>query len=148
MSRKFPKSLIGILPALVAGVLSLPLVAGEPPRIPERSSVVQPVAAKAFPEIAFISRTVKSTVECGVGEVDLTYDFANKSDLPLVVEDFTVSCGCMLGTWDGHPVEPGASGRIKAKFLTKGLRGTITKSLLVRFVGFGAVELSAEVTIP
>jgi hypothetical protein len=54
----------------------------------------------------------------------------------------------MLGEWDGKPVEPGATGRIRAKFLTAGLRGTVRKSLQVRFVACGMVELAGEVTIP
>lgn len=83
-----------------------------------------------------------------MGKLELTYEFRNSGDLPLVVDRFFQSCGCMLGEWDGVPVEPGAVGRIKAKFLTKGLRGVIRKTLQVKFVECGTVELVAEVTIP
>jgi hypothetical protein len=54
----------------------------------------------------------------------------------------------MTGEWDGKPVEPGATGRIKARFLTAGLRGKIRKTLKVRFLELGTVELAGEVTIP
>jgi hypothetical protein len=125
------------------------LLAGLEGRGQEPAPTVPKAAATlGVPEAVFTTRRIKTTVEPGTGEVALTYDFTNRADLPLVVEGFVHSCGCMLGDWDGKPVEIGATGRIKATFLTKGLRGTVTKSLLVKFVGFGTVELSAEVTIP
>jgi len=54
----------------------------------------------------------------------------------------------MLGEWNGVPVQPGAKGRIVTKFLTKGLRGTVRKSLHVKFFEAGTIELVAEVKIP
>jgi hypothetical protein len=110
--------------------------------------VPKSAATIGVPGAVFTTRQIKTTTEPGTGEVVLAYDFINKADLPLVVEGFVQTCGCMVGEWDGNPVEIGSSGRIKAKFLTKGLRGTVRKSLLVKFVGFGTVELIAEVTIP
>jgi len=80
--------------------------------------------------------------------VELTYEFTNTGELPLAVEEFSHSCGCMVGEWDGVPVEPGARGKIKAKFLTKGLRGLVRKTLKVKFVESGTVDLACEVTIP
>jgi hypothetical protein len=111
-------------------------------------TVPKAAATLGVPEAVFTTRRIKTTVEPGMGEVALTYEFTNKTDLPLAVEEFSHTCGCMLGEWDGKPVEIGATGKITAKFLTKGLRGTVTKSLLVKFVGIGTVELAAEVTIP
>lgn len=105
-------------------------------------------AGKGSSPAAFTSKILKTAVEPGVAVVELTYEFKNTGELPLVVEQFSRNCGCMIGEWDGVPVEPGAAGRIKAKFLTKGLRGVIRKSLHVKFVECGTVELVAEVTIP
>jgi len=91
---------------------------------------------------------IKTTSQPGVGVVDLCYEFTNTGDFPLAVEGFTQSCGCMAGEWDGVPVNPGSTGKIIAKFLTQGLRGTVSKHLGVKFVASGSIELAAEVTIP
>jgi len=99
-------------------------------------------------QAAFDTREVKTTVEPGVAVVELCYEFRNNGDFPLAVEGFIHSCGCMVGEWDGKPVDPGATGRIRAKFLTAGLRGKVRKSLHVCFFEVGTVELVAEVVIP
>jgi hypothetical protein len=113
------------------------------------SAPLAPVeVAVAVPEAAFSTREIKTAVEPGVAVVELTYEFKNTGDFPLAVEEFIHSCGCMVGEWDGKPVDPGATGKIKAKFLTKGLRGRIRKSLRVKFLAMGTAELVAEVTIP
>ncbi len=96
----------------------------------------------------FDRKEIKTEAAPGVAVVDLCYEFTNTGEIPLVVQEFSQSCGCMQGAWDGVPVEPGARGRISAKFLTKGLRGTVRKSLHVQFVEVGVVELVAEVRIP
>jgi len=108
----------------------------------------QGTAAQATTQSAkFDTREIRTGVEPGVEVVDLCYEFTNTGEIPLVVEEFLNSCGCMQGGWDGVPVAPGARGKITAKFLTKGLRGTVRKSLHVSFVEGGAVELVAEVRI-
>lgn len=96
----------------------------------------------------FDAREIKTTAEPGVGSVELCYEFTNTGDIPLAVEDFSHACGCLQGVSDGVPVLPGARGKITAKLLTKGLRGTVRKSLHVTFVECGTVELVAEVSIP
>ena len=84
----------------------------------------------------------------GRAVLELSYEYTNRGELPLLVEGFGGSCGCLQGEWDGVPVEPGARGRITARFLTRGLRGTVRKSMRVRFLESGSVKLTAEVTIP
>jgi hypothetical protein len=98
--------------------------------------------------VHFTSRAAKSAVEPGVQVVVLSYEFTNTSDSPVAVEEFIQSCGCMSGEWDGKPVAPGATGTIKAKLVTTGLRGLVRKSLRVKFLELGTVELMGEVTIP
>ncbi|MCF7731459.1 MAG: DUF1573 domain-containing protein, partial [Akkermansiaceae bacterium] len=88
------------------------------------------------------------TAEPGEAVVELCFEFTNTGEIPLAVEGFSQSCGCMKGEWDGVPVAPGARGRITAKLVTKGLRGTVRKSLHVKFVEAGVVELVGEVRIP
>ena len=110
--------------------------------------IEKPVATVAVAEALFATREIKASVEPGVRSIDLSFEFKNTGDFPLAVEKFVQSCGCMVGEWDGNPVEPGASGKIKAKFRTDGLRGKVRKSLHVKFFDRGSVELVAEVTIP
>jgi hypothetical protein len=96
----------------------------------------------------FDATELKSAVEPGVNVVELVYEFTNTGEIPLIVQEFAHGCTCMQGTWDGVPVKPGARGKITAKLLTKGLRGTVRKSLHVKFVEGGTVELTGEVNIP
>ncbi len=107
-----------------------------------------PAARETALPAKFETREIKATTEAGVAVVDLCYEFTNTGEIPLAVEEFIHSCGCMLGEWNGVPVKPGEKGRITARFLTKGLRGTVRKSLRVKFLEAGTVELTGEVTIP
>ena len=108
----------------------------------------KPEAQEASLTACFDTREIKTTVEPGVAVVDLCYEFTNNGELPLIVEEFQTSCGCMLGESNEVQVKPGEKGRITAKFLTKGLRGKVRKSLRVKFLEVGTVELTGEVTIP
>ena len=96
----------------------------------------------------FDTREIKTAAEPGADVVELCYEFTNTGEIPLVVEDFSHGCGCIQGAWNGVPVMPGARGKITAKLLTKGLRGTVRKSVHVKFVEGGTVELIGEVKIP
>ncbi len=109
-----------------------------------QSPPVPPVVLKA----EFDSREIKTTAEAGADVVEFCFGFTNTGEVPLAVEGFSQSCGCMKGEWDGVPVAPGAKGRITAKLLTKGLRGNVRKSLHVKFFEGGSVELVGEVEIP
>ena len=132
---------------LAASLVWLVLASDGLARKPE-SVPPEPATALSVPEAAFEAREIKTTVEPGVTVVDLCYEFKNTGDFPLAVEAFSHSCGCMTGEWEGKPIGPGATGKIRAKFLTAGLRGKVRKSLRVRFLDLGTVELVAEVTIP
>jgi len=105
-------------------------------------------SGQTAPAARFDNTDIKATAAPGADVVDFCYHFTNTGDIPLVVEEFVQSCGCMKGEWDGIPVQPGATGKINAKLLTKGLRGKVRKSLHVKFIASGAVELTGEVEIP
>jgi hypothetical protein len=93
----------------------------------------------------FDSREIRTEAEPGAAVVELCYEFTNTGDFPLAVESFSQSCGCMRGSWNGVPVEPGARGSITARLLTRGLRGKVRKSPHVGFFESGDVELIGEV---
>ncbi|QTN31238.1 DUF1573 domain-containing protein [Akkermansiaceae bacterium] len=98
---------------------------------------------------AFVAKVVEITPAAGASEIAVQWDFTNKWDMPLMVERFEESCGCLGGVTDQKEVAPGKTGHIRANFIPGGYRGKIRKSLHVRFVGFDKpVELVAEVTIP
>ena len=116
--------------------------------VPGTSSAGETVGAGDIGS-AFAAKVVEITPAAGAGEIAVQWDFKNKWDMPLVVERFEESCGCLSGVADQKEVAPGKTGHIRANFLPGGYRGTVRKSLHVRFVGFDkAVELVAEVTIP
>ncbi len=96
----------------------------------------------------FDTREIKTTAEPGADVVEFCFEFTNTGEIPLAVDEFSKLCGCMQGGWSGVPVAPGARGKITAKLLTKGLRGTVRKSVHVKFVEGGVVELIGEVKIP
>lgn len=85
----------------------------------------------------------------GEHQVTVIWNFTNRWDIPLMVERFEESCGCLSGVAEKEAVVPGASGAVRATFALGGYRGKVRKSLHVRFAGFDQpVELVAEVTIP
>jgi len=107
-------------------------------------------AAKATTiESAFASTTVQISVSPGAETVPVEWKFSNHWDIPLVIEKFDQSCGCLAGILDQGAVEPGKSGVIWAAFTPGAHRGLLRKSLHVRFVGHEKpVELVLEATIP
>lgn len=131
-------------------ILCLPLVAAWLIFAVDGACQGQPAPSRPARTVAtgakFDTREIKTTAEPGV--VELRYEFTNTGEIPLVVEGFSQSCGCMKGEWDGVPVAPGARGSITARLLTRGLRGKVRKSLHVKFVASGEVELIGEVLIP
>jgi uncharacterized cupredoxin-like copper-binding protein len=98
---------------------------------------------------AFETRVVKLDVMPGETDAPLVWSCTNRWEIPLVVERFEESCGCLSGGADSVAIAPGESGEIRAKFTPGPYRGVVRKSLHVRFVGHEKpVELVAEVTIP
>ena len=83
------------------------------------------------------------------GDVEVSWKYVNRLDFPLVVERFEESCVCLRGRPDNNEVAPGAGGTIRAIFNAGQHRGTVRKSLHVRFAGHDKpVELVAEARIP
>src|SRR6476620_11401708 len=97
---------------------------------------------------AFDSQTARASLEPGKSEVSLKWTYANHWDGPLMIEKFDESCGCLRGKGDQEQVAPGKTGAISAILTPGAYRGTMRKSLHVRFVGYEEpVELVAEVHV-
>jgi hypothetical protein len=110
-----------------------------------------PSANKSI-ESAFESTVARLTAKPGNQAVVAEWTYTNHWDIPLLVEHYDQSCGCLSGelSADGHqPVAPRKSGTIRAQFTPGNHRGLLRKSLHVRFVGHDKpVELVVEATIP
>ncbi len=112
------------------------------------------VLAKETPSIesAFSSTTAKISTLPDAVNVPVEWKFTNHTNQQLAVEKFDESCGCLSGQakLDGTAVvEPSETGVIRASFTPGGYRGTVRKSLHVRFVGYEkSVELIVEASIP
>jgi hypothetical protein len=103
---------------------------------------------------AFASTVVRINVPPGEQAVPVTWTYTNRWDIPLMVEGFEESCGCLSGQTGKNQdapesVAPGETGTIRASFTAGGHRGLLRKSLHVRFVGHKKpAELVVEATIP
>lgn len=99
---------------------------------------------------AFAASVLRIDVAVGQQSVAAEWKYTNRWDFPLIVDRVDISCGCLVnGQSADKAVAPGGTGSIRANFLPGNHRGTIRKSLLVRFVGHEkAVELTVEASIP
>lgn len=101
---------------------------------------------------AFAATTVQITAMPDALKVPVEWSFTNRGDIPLAIEKFIESCGCLSGNMtpqNGSPIDPGKSGIVRASFTPGQHRGLLRKSLHVRFVGHEKpVELVVEATIP
>ncbi len=98
---------------------------------------------------AFTSILTKVDVKPGQTTLPASWEFTNRGDFPLAVERIESSCGCLAAQVGGQVVEPGETGRIEAIFQPGAYRGTLRKSIHVRFVNFPKpIELVMEAHIP
>jgi len=59
------------------------------------------------------------------------FQFTNVGDQPLKISNVQPSCGCTVPKWPAEAIQPGATGRILAKYATKGRVGAFTKYLTI-----------------
>ncbi len=98
----------------------------------------------------FASTEVKIQVEPGKDSFTAEWSYTNPHELPLMVEHVDSSCGCLAAeATEYKPVAKGSTGKITAQFRPENHRGTLRKSIHVRFVGYDKpVELVMEARIP
>lgn len=53
-------------------------------------------------------------------EIEIVYNFKNSGDKPLVISSVTPGCGCTVADYPKQPLTPGETGKIRAKFSSKG----------------------------
>lgn len=85
-----------------------------------------PTTTMSFAETEFNFGKVKA------GEkVQHEYNFKNTGKEPLVISNAKGSCGCTVPEWPKEPIAPGASGKIKVEFDSKGKSGPQTKQVTI-----------------
>lgn len=92
----------------------------------EPAAPTGPTTVMSFNETEFNFGKVKA------GEkVQHEYVFKNTGKEPLVISNAKGSCGCTVPEWPKEPIAPGASGKIKVEFDSKGKSGPQTKQVTI-----------------
>jgi len=60
-----------------------------------------------------------------------TFEFTNKGESPLVLNNVRASCGCTTPKWTREPVAPNNSGEIKVSYNPKNRPGSFNKSVMI-----------------
>jgi hypothetical protein len=63
--------------------------------------------------------------------VEVTFEFSNGGEEPLVIHDAVTSCGCTTADYPSYPLKPGEKGKIKTTFKSTGHGGHNDIRLLV-----------------
>lgn len=106
-----------------------------------------PVSAENGEDVVFESKKMTKQMESSEVSTELEFRFRNNGPNVIAVEKFLESCGCMKGSWNEKPIDPGQTGLIRARFVPGGLRGKLRKSLWVVFIDGTKVELVGEITV-
>jgi hypothetical protein len=72
-------------------------------------------------------------------EAQITFQFTNPGNTPLVIFDVKTSCGCTVPDWTKNPVNPGGHGEIKIKYDAES-PGAFHKTITVYFNGEASPE--------
>ena len=65
-------------------------------------------------------------------KVEKVFKFTNVGEVPLVISDIGVTCGCTTPSYTKEPVAPGAEGEILVKFNSAGKRGNQIKPVTIK----------------
>jgi hypothetical protein len=98
--------------------------------------------------ISFPASKLSQRAAHGVDKVEFVFKYRNGSGEPVAVDHIEEGCGCFKGEVSFEGVGVNEEGQVRGTFLTKGLYGTVTKSMWVVFSNKERHELVAEVTIP
>jgi len=64
-------------------------------------------------------------------KVNFTFKFENTGNLPLVLSNVLVQCGCTATEWPREPIPPGKSGKIYISFDSSGKMGRQNKVITI-----------------
>ncbi len=66
------------------------------------------------------------------GQQTATFEFTNKGEVPLILNNVRASCGCTTPKWTREPVAPGTKGTIQVSYNPKNRPGSFQKSITVQ----------------
>jgi hypothetical protein len=98
--------------------------------------------------ISFRSSKITQRAEFGAGAVEFVFQYRNGSVEPVAVDHVEEGCGCFKANIEFEGVGVNEEGQVRGVFATKGLSGTVTKSIWVVFTNKERHELVAELIIP
>ncbi len=71
------------------------------------------------------------TISEASGAKQCVFKYKNNTDIPIVIQRVTVSCGCTSAEWSDKPIKPGVTGEIKVNFSNQIGLGKFDKSITV-----------------
>jgi hypothetical protein len=71
------------------------------------------------------------TIKEDAGLATTVFEFKNKGDQPLIINNATATCGCTTPEWTKEPIAPGKSGSIKVSYNPKNRPGQFNKNVNV-----------------
>jgi hypothetical protein len=78
------------------------------------------------------------------------FEFTNKSDKPLVIENAHATCGCTVPEYPKEPIAPGKTAKIKVQYNAAGM-GHFDKAVYVKLAGIDGektLAITGEVLTP
>jgi len=91
-------------------------------------SIAQEKPKVVFDELQHNFGTFKE--EAGIQTT--TFEFTNKGEVPLILNNVRASCGCTTPKWTREPVAPGKKGAIQVSYNPKNRPGSFRKSITVQ----------------
>ncbi|HUW05615.1 MAG TPA: DUF1573 domain-containing protein [Williamwhitmania sp.] len=67
------------------------------------------------------------------GPAIYTFEFVNKANTPIIINNVTASCGCTTPEWTKAPVAPGQKGTIKVTYDPKNRPGPFEKTITINY---------------
>ena len=101
-------------------------------------------------EITWDSKSINlGVVNVSEGPKIATFDFVNRSKIPLLIKQVTTECGCTAPQFPTKPILPGERAQIKATFQSSRVYGRFEKYLRVlgNFIGNQEISLSIKGTV-
>ncbi|MFK7757344.1 MAG: DUF1573 domain-containing protein [Flavobacteriales bacterium] len=84
-----------------------------------------------YAEFSFDERTHKFEEVIAGAQLEHTFTFTNKGEVPLVISKYDVECTCTKAIYSKEPILPGETGTIRVTFDTEGKLGWQYRKILL-----------------
>lgn len=82
-------------------------------------------------EIAFVKTTHDFGIIWDGASVEYSFEFTNKGDAPLILNNVQPSCGCTAPSWPREPIMPGKKEKIVVVYSPGAYRGNFSKTITI-----------------